>query len=111
MDDIYIIYHNEGGISFQWKKDIEKGNTETIQVVFGKIGLYLTVPEIKLFCNKIKLAKKIKKCNCNNMLLHTPLGKLDLVLSKQELLQIEDLIQGTLFKLNLDAYLCELNIN
>ena len=55
MQDINRIYHNNIGIAFQWKKDVQKGNTDCIQMVFRNTGFYLTYSEIKEFYNKVKV--------------------------------------------------------
>lgn len=115
MQGIHRIYHNSIGISFQWKRDIQKGNKDTIQLVFRNTGFYLTYPEIKEFYNKVKVAYKLKQCEgcthkneCNNYLLQTPSEKIDLSVNSEELKLISDLIKGTLFQIELNEYINEI---
>jgi len=118
MQDIHRIYHNSIGIAFQWKKDIQKGNTDYIQMVFRNTGFYLTYSEIKEFYNKVKVAYKLGKCEgcnhenkCKNYLLQTPSEKIDLSVNSEELNLISDLIKGTLFQIELDSYLKGAGLN
>jgi len=118
MKDIYIIYHNNIGIAFKWKRDIKKGNTDIIQMVFRNTGFYLTYAEIKEFYNKVKVAYKLNKCEgcthkeeCSNYLLQTPSEKIDLSVNLEELNLISDLMKGTLFKIELDRYLKDVGLN
>tara|TARA_B110001454_G_scaffold207417_1_gene218824 strand:+ start:905 stop:1261 length:357 start_codon:yes stop_codon:yes gene_type:complete len=118
MQDINRIYHNNIGIAFQWKKDIQKGNTDCIQMVFRNTGFYLTYSEIKEFYNKVKVAFKLNNCEgctqqnkCKSYLLQTPSEKIDLSVNEDELQLISDLIKGTLFQLELDRYLKKVGLN
>lgn len=118
MQDIYRIYHNDIGIAFQWKRDLQQGNSKVIQIVFRRTGFYLTIDEIKDFYNKIKVSKAFKQCkccdathNCDNVLLQTPSDKIDMAVSRKELELIEDLIKGTLFQIELDTYLKDMCVN
>ncbi len=115
MQDIHRIYHNDYGIAFQWKKDIKKGNVDTIQIVFRNTGFYLNYKEIQDFYNKIKAAQYIQKCKgctsqhkCASYLLQTPSEKVDLAVTSDELNQIKDLIKGTLFQIELLGYINEI---
>ncbi|NER14282.1 hypothetical protein GWK08_12585 [Leptobacterium flavescens] len=115
MDDIYYIYHNEFGISFQWKRDAFRQGFNKFQLVFRDTGFYLSHEEIKLFSENIESAKSIKPCmncgdstECRNILLRTPSCRIDLAVNKQELSWIEDLVRGTLFQIQLDGFINEL---
>ena len=112
MQDIHRIYHNDYGIAFQWKRDIKRGDIETIQLVFRNTGFYLNYKEIQEFYKKVQAAQRIQKCKectsknkCENYLLQTPSDKVDLAVSKEELIQIKDLIKGTLFQIELNGYI------
>jgi len=118
MQDINRIYHNSIGISFQWEREVQKGNTECFQMVFRNTGFYLTYSEIKEFYNKVKLAYKLGQCDgcnhknkCNTFLLQTPSEKIDLSVNSEELKLISDLIKGTLFQIELDKYIKEIGLN
>lgn len=118
MDDIYRIYHNEIGISFQWKQDIVKDNFNKFQVIFRDTGFYLTSEEIKQFASLVAEAKERGCCkgckaknNCRSILLKTPIKKVDLAVSEKELEQITDLIEGTLFQIELDLYINQICSN
>jgi hypothetical protein len=75
------------------------------------MGFYLLPEEIQQFSHNIKAAKYFNcgNCsqnkNCRNILLRGPLDKVDFTVSAQELEQISDLIEGALFKINLEDYL------
>lgn len=107
-EDVYKIYNNDIGISFQWSH-IE---TNLTQIVFKEMGFNLSEQEIEIFIGKISDAKKQKNCatcmagdNCKSILLQTPFSKVSMAISKIELGQIEDLLKGTLFQLRLNSYL------
>lgn len=108
--DIYKIYHNDFGIAFQWKSNVTK--QEKIQLVFRNMGFYLTFKEIRQFHKNIFDAQNSKGCSCcerecetKSILLKTPSNKVDLAVNEKELMEVEDLIKGTLFQLDLDNYL------
>ncbi len=108
--NIYKIYHNDFGIAFQWKSDITK--QDKIQLVFRNMGFYLSTKEIKQFRQNVYDAKSAKGCSCcerdcdtKSILLKTPSTKVDLAVNNKELIEVEDLITGTLFQLDLDNYL------
>ncbi|GAA3776332.1 hypothetical protein GCM10022271_05590 [Corallibacter vietnamensis] len=110
-NDIYKIYHNSFGISFQWMHSESKKRHKKIQIVFRNMGFYLSKNEIKEFYNCIYHAKQSQPCSCckdcdsRNILVRTPSDKVDIALNTEELTQVEDLIKGTLFQLDLDNYL------
>lgn len=108
MEDTIRIYDNEIGISFKWKNQ----DSPLIQVIFRDIGFHLYVEEIEYFLEKVIASKSQKTCHscqsketCRSLLLHTPLHKVSLAVSRVELNQIEDLLEGTLFYANLNRYL------
>ena len=109
-NDIYPIYHNSFGIAFQWKRQLVSKGFNKIQMVFRDMGFYLTLEEIQGFKKNIEAASVCKNCNCCNkegryILLKTPSDKIDIAVSEKELSQVEDLIKGTLFQLQLDTYI------
>ena len=99
MDEVAIIYHNKLGIAFRWKNNLPNADPARIP------------EEIKRFSGNIQAAKYYNCGNCSsekscrNILLRSPLEKMDFAVSAIELEQISDLIEGTLFKLNLENYL------
>lgn len=111
MDDVALIYHNKLGIAFRWKRNVPNTDSTRIQMVFKDMGFYLLPEEIQHFSYNIKSAKQFNcgSCNrhrtCRNILLRSPLEKMDFAVSELELEQISDLIEGTLFKLELEDYL------
>ncbi|ULC59635.1 hypothetical protein MBM09_01355 [Flaviramulus sp. BrNp1-15] len=111
-NDIYKIYHNNIGIAFKWKYTSLKQAHNKIQIVFRNMGFYLTIKEIKQFYKKVNDAKDPLHCSCcnndpesRNILLKTPSEKVDIAVNQKELFEVEDLIKGTLFQLDLDNYL------
>lgn len=111
MSDIHKIYHNDIGIAFQWKIDIERNNPK-FQVIFRDTGFYLTIQEIENFSKFAQQAVARGGCSackakqkCRSILLKTPAKTVDLAVSEKELEAICDLIEGTLFQIKLNQYL------
>jgi hypothetical protein len=119
MKDIHPIYHNEIGIAFQWKKEIPSQSNK-VQVIFRDIGLLLTQSELRHFSKCIADTIESGKGNlcgdcktretCRSLLLNTPAHQITFAVSYQEAIEVRDLINGTLFKLDLDSYFGELGI-
>lgn len=113
MEQIHQIYFNNLGITFYWEKE-EGIIPNRIQLIFKEIGLFFTVPELKDFNYLIdeSIAKNncCENCNLNSnckYLLKTPLYPLDLSVSMNELKEIKDLVNGTLFRIQMEKYLNE----
>ncbi|GHA36597.1 hypothetical protein GCM10007103_17660 [Salinimicrobium marinum] len=111
MEDVVLIYHNELGLAFRWKNTVPNADYERIQVVFRNMSFYLLQEEISKFSQNIRSAQfyncsdcKANK-SCRNILLKTPLEKMDISLNMQELSKLSDLVEGTLFKLDLQDYI------
>lgn len=112
MEDINPIYHNNFGVAFQWKRNSSK-NINKVQMVFRDTGLLLSKRELKQFQRNIKctiesqtLCSDCRKMDaCKALLLDTPAPQVTLAVSFTELEAIKDLVEGTLFQLNLDGYL------
>ena len=112
MNDINPIYNNGFGIAFQWKRgsirDIRK-----VQMVFRDTGLLLSKEELVRFSKCIQHTKEdnglcghcTKDENCRALLLDTPAPQVTLAMSYKELAELEDLVEGTIFQMNLDSYL------
>ena len=118
MHEIHTIYSNAIGIAFQWQKDVAEGITDQYQLVFRDMGFRLTLDEIKEFSNHIQESKEYRGCSacnkdkdCKSILLRTPSFKIDLAVNKSELQEIDDLVSGTLFQLDLQQYLNKLSLN
>lgn len=110
MNDVLKIYENEIGLSFQWSYT----NTFLTQVIFRDTGFHLTVQEIEFFLEQVSESRMKSACHtcqyrdsCRSLLLKTPSEKVSLAVSIKELNEIEDLLKGTLFQLNLNGYLNE----
>ena len=120
MNDINPIYQNDFGIAFQWKRD-KPSQINKVQVIFRDIGLLLTKSELRHFAKcigdtiesgKNSLCGDCKsKENCRSLLLNTPAHQITFAVSFQEVIEIRDLINGTLFKLELDSFFGELGID
>jgi hypothetical protein len=111
MREIEQIYFNDFGVAFHWKKD-DTVLTEKVQIVFKETGFYLSYIEIRAFSqiigntlNEMSCENCCFKSKCHKFLLKTPLEQIDLAVSKSELLQIKDLIEGTLFTIDLCDYI------
>ncbi len=105
MDSIAPLYINDIGIVFYWKRD---GTllSHRMQLVFRDTGFYLTEEELVSFGTHIRHAVR-KGCNgcpagCEQKrLLTTPYPQIELAVSTLELQLLEDLVEGTLFRLRL----------
>ena len=116
MNTIDKIYSNELGISFFWKQ--QKNTTVTkVQLVFRDIGFLLTLNELKDFsdsciatiksqCNQCVYSQKYR-----SLLLRTPSDKIDLAVNKTELYQIQELINGTIFRVELQDWAKKTSVN
>lgn len=112
MKEIEQVYHNDFGISFYWKKE-NKILSNKVQLVFKETGFYLTVAQMREFCQLIAISKTENACcedcefknECHKFLLKTPCDEIDLAVSMNELFSIEDLIRGTLFSIQIDAFI------
>ena len=113
MDDINPIYTNEFGLAFQWRENANKDMSK-VQVVFKDMGLFLSKDELVHFSKNIVHAMETsplqcKDCQhqepCRKALLETPASQVTLALTTSELLDIKDLVEGTLFQLNLNSLL------
>lgn len=118
MEEINRIYYNSIGVAFQWKRDIINNTSDKVQVIFRDTGFHLSPQEINMFASHIKEAKARGCCpdckrrkECRSILLKTPSNLVDLAVSKEELALISDLIEGTLFQLELKDYLNRLCSN
>ena len=111
MEDVELIYHNDLGIAFKWKQNVPNTDSRRIQMVFKYMVFYLLPCEIRNFSHNIKSARYYncdncpKNRNCRNILLSAPLDKMNFKVSFAELEQIKDLVEGALFKINLEDHL------
>jgi len=113
MNTIDRIYSNEIGISFFWKKNREIPLPK-IQLVFRDIGFLLTLNELKDFsssCNVTRESQCINNAGCRSLLLRTPSDKIDLAVNKTELIQIQELINGTIFRIELQRWVKNVGLN
>jgi len=106
MKDIYPVYHNNFGIAFKWKRCTVK-DLNKVQLVFRNTGLLLSKTQLIQFSNDINKAlhNKCKCSECNLTLLETPIEQVNFSMSQEELLSIQDLIEGAIFQLDLDDLL------
>ncbi|MDO6491244.1 MULTISPECIES: hypothetical protein [unclassified Cellulophaga] len=115
MRDIDAIYYNDFGIAFHWKKE-PKNYRSKIQVVFRDTGFLLTQKELLRFAEHIQSTMNSnavcnccpKKKSCRALLLETPVPQVSLAVSVNELTAINDLIEGTIFQLNIDDFLSDI---
>lgn len=111
MKEIEQIYFNDFGVAFHWKKDA-KVFKDKVQVIFRDTGFYLTQEELAQFAAIIEKTCKANSCAqcchraaCHKFLLKTPLNQIDLAVNNEELMYIKDLVEGTLFNIDLSDYL------
>jgi hypothetical protein len=106
------IYNNEYGVSFQWKRNNAK-DIMKVQIVFRDTGMLLSKEELVQFSKNIKYTVANKSlCNdcvnndsCRALLIDFPAPQITFAVNIKELNGIQDLVEGTLFQLNLDNYL------
>ncbi|WP_109302164.1 hypothetical protein [Aquimarina sp. AU474] len=117
MNAIDKIYSNEMGISFFWKKEMNMAMPR-VQLVFRDIGFLLTLNELKDFsdaCSTTIQSHCCKECqdpqHCKSLLLRTPSDKIDLAVNREEIHQIQELINGTIFRIELKLWVKELSLN
>jgi hypothetical protein len=118
MKDIEQIYYNSFGVSFYWKKE-NKTILDKVQLVFRETGFYLSIAELNQFCDLIEASLIENSCcescqlknSCHKFLLKTPLSQVDLAVSMKEIKSIKDLIEGTLFRIDLDEYVYGSGLN
>lgn len=113
MKDVEQLYHNDFGVAFYWKKK-NRVLLDRVQIVFKETGFYFSAEEIKQFTEIIDAACEKRGCqscsiqgSCNKFLLKTPMREVDLAVCNSELLQIKDLLEGTLFNIGLRDYLTD----
>jgi len=111
MKEVEQIYHNDFGVAFHWKKNDEVLK-EKVQIIFKETGFYFTPQQIAEFADIIDETCRENSCgscchraHCHKFLLKTPLNQIDLAVNKTELMQIKDLVEGTIFNINLLDYL------
>ncbi|WP_298478520.1 DUF6686 family protein [uncultured Maribacter sp.] len=113
MEDINPIYSNEFGMAFQWKKNTLKDNSK-IQLVFKDTGLFITREELISFSQNVMHSVESNYLQCENcaqndscrkLLLNTPAYQVTLALDTMELFAMKDLVEGTIFQLDLGNYL------
>ncbi len=117
MNPIDKIYSNQVGISFFWKRET-KVTMPRVQLVFRDIGFLLTLNELKDFSDSCISTKETQCCNecmdtqnCRSLLLRTPSEKIDLAVNREELDQIHELINGTIFRVELKNWVKNVSLN
>ncbi|SHJ25781.1 hypothetical protein [Pseudozobellia thermophila] len=112
MNDIDLIYNNSFGLAFQWKRD-NGHNHNKVQLVFRDTGLFVTKEELLQFSKNIRRSIKHyqmcgscpKKETCRSILVESPVPQITFAMNTEELGNVQDLVEGTLFQLNLDNYI------
>lgn len=112
MNDINPIYYNQFGVAFRWKA-IHNKEIKKVQLVFRATGLLLSMEELYEFSKKILYTKEnspmCKDCTqdetCKALLVDSPAPQVTFAFNAKELQAVQDLVEGTLFQLNLDNYL------
>ena len=112
MQDIHPIYQNKFGVSFQWKRNIVQNLTK-VQLVFRDTGLLLTKEELLLFSsniqhtsdNKSLCSECIENTSCRALLVDSPAAQISFAFNLKELEDLKDLVEGTIFQMELDNYL------
>lgn len=110
--NIKLLYKNDFGIAFSWQYDIDNKRPLKVQLIFRDTGFYLTQEQLIHFSLQASKATSCEACDScleehsgRNVLLKTPASEIDMAVSKTELIDIKDLVEGTLFQLRLENYL------
>ncbi|RZJ66884.1 MAG: hypothetical protein EOO50_08335 [Flavobacterium sp.] len=110
MRQIEPIYVNDHGTSFYWKQS-DGIVTDKVQLVFKETGFYFSEEELETFARLIEDSCRKNTCDgcamrheCVKFLLKTPVSQIDLAVSMYELNGIKDLVQGTLFRMQLQKF-------
>lgn len=112
------IYTNQMGMAFYWNRSDEV-DSEKIQLVFKETGFNLTLSELEYFSKLIIESEARTHCcaecklknQCGRFLLQTPAKQIDLAVSIAELEGIQDLVDGTIFKIKLQNHVSEIGRN
>tara|TARA_R110000868_G_scaffold149085_3_gene371325 strand:+ start:189 stop:545 length:357 start_codon:yes stop_codon:yes gene_type:complete len=112
MQQMKQIYFNDAGTSFYWRKENEL-LTDKVQLIFRETGFYFSRQELQLFQSCIRESyNKNMSCDdcklrneCFKFLLKTPCSQIDLAVNMTELNAVKDLVEGTLFTIDLHDYL------
>lgn len=112
------IYGNDFGMAFYWKRADELDCTK-IQLVFKETGFHLNLSELEQFSELILESEhRISACSdcalkkqCSRYLLQTPAKQIDLAVSIAELEGIQDLVDGTIFKIKLQNHISGIGKN
>lgn len=112
MKEIQPIYQNELGVSFFWKTE-ETIQKDIIQLVFKETGLQLTPQELVGFKCLIEDSLSKNYCcedcelqsNCTKYLLKTPFKEIDLAMTINEMVEMNNLVTTTIFKVDLENYI------
>ena len=117
MKQIEQLYFNDFGVAFFWKRN-GKVLKDKVQLVFKETGFYLSGAEVQEFagiiedtCNELGCSGCCNRGRCHKFLLKTPLNQVDIAVSRDELMQIKDLVEGALFHAQLFDYLDDLCMN
>ncbi|MBC5840258.1 hypothetical protein H8R23_02470 [Flavobacterium sp. F-380] len=112
MKTIKQIYQNDSGTSFFWKKEHDIV-TDKVQLIFRETGFYFSRLELQQFKGCIedsyRANRNCESCelknSCHKFLLRTPCDQIDLAVCMNELTAVKDLVEGTLFNIQLIDYL------
>ena len=116
MREVEQVYFNEFGLAFYWRKE-GRVIKNKVQVIFKETGFYLTREQLKKFTQIIDSTIQRQQCDgcanaqCRKFLLTTPFEGLELAVNKSELNNIKDLMEGTLFSINMLDYLGDIGRN
>lgn len=117
MNAVNKIYSNTIGMSFYWQQKLDT-SLQKIQIVFCNTGFLLSFYELKDFAFFCESSLKTQACDtckstttCKNLLLRTPSDKIDLAVSREELMQIQELINGTIFRMEMKQWVTSLCLN
>lgn len=114
LNEIDRLYANKIGITFCWKHEsLLSYYQEKINIIFKDTALLFNIIELEVFLEDIETALLKPSSNkvsdySNTVILDTPLSQLRFAMTKHNLEQMQDLIRGTLFQIELSMMLNEM---
>ena len=104
------LHSNNFGIALQWTERFSLDEYQVV-LIFKNANMNLSFYELKFFKDEISsaLERPLNCCenskDCSSIILITPLPNLRFVFSYNELIQLEEVVSGALFQLNLSNYI------
>lgn len=116
LEEIDKIYSNQMGITFFWKNEIDAYiENKRVNIIFSNVALLFNIIELNLFLQDIEnslyrnsfLEDKHRRYY-DSIVLETPINQLRFILSYNDLSLLKDLIERTIFDIEVSNMLHEI---